>query len=321
MALWEAPSLSFVSFGEWEGEGMKTIFLFGAGASHGVMGTNIVAPLGKDLFGILKQAYPGTWDNVPNALKNDFTRNIELGMGKIEADIGLSKQLPALMRDMAIYFARFEIVNVSENLYVKLIKKIASKKMINDVLLSTINYECLIEKAIEKLGLLYTCSANENENVLEVVKLHGSCNFKLKNGIAMKKIVLYGSPVTIGNGFPVEVVHTAQVIKVFSEDTNLYPVMAIYTNDKPVHIAPHIPQGLQEYWQKQVKLADRIIVVGVNPNMEDKHIWDHLSQTGAKIYYSGDKVDFDIWQNKVKRNDVFIAEKFEDAIHSILQIL
>jgi hypothetical protein len=305
----------------------KNIFLFGAGASHGCKGLNNEAPLGWQLYDKLKRQFPLSWGQLPKQLDEVFENdpNFENGMGKIWENntVDMLPLKNQLLQEMGIYFSGFDIVDKPTNLYVQLIKQCVDKNCLDKTLFSTINYDCLLETAFQKIGFGFDNYEISEYERLKVIKLHGSCNFALPQVFVGKNAFL-GSGAILGKGpaFKVKCLHPSQVSSCFNNNvTSLYPVMSIYAKYKPIQFVPDIINGLQKFWQEQIRQAESVFIIGISPNMDDRHIWDYISQTEAKIFYCGGKETFENWQVNVKRNDEYIANEFEKAIGRISELL
>ncbi|MCK4869683.1 MAG: hypothetical protein KAS93_01090 [Gammaproteobacteria bacterium] len=295
---------------------MKNIFLFGAGASYGCGGLNSTVPLGNQLFCELKRRFPGTWGQVSQEIATSFHENFEQGMEKL-----WSSNFPIisrLMQDLGVYFASFSIANKHENLYVKIIQKLKKMDSIKDTLISTLNYECLIEIAafLNNIKSNYFCDGDNSS--LSVFKLHGSCNFIPE--LHMNRGANLSSPgAIVHTGF--NIVQPNEVRAFCYGDTSLHPVMSIYMKGKPALIAPRKLKAFQEEWKNKIKKASNIIIVGTNPNLEDNHIWDPISESSAQILFCGDETAFRNWQKVKARNDIYLGCTFHDSIDEIIKQL
>ena len=221
------------------------------------------------------------------------------------------------MRDMAVFFSKFGIINTNANLYRKIIEKTKRKKLLRKTIFATLNYDCLFEIASSMSGVKVSYSGPDDNSAI-VIKLHGSCNFVPKNiqaslGVSYTKGVSFNSELTSIQ--PAEVEHWCY------SNNALYPAMAIYTKDKPLQVGAPAIQSLQKYWQEQVSKAEKIFIIGVEPNLVDKHIWDYLSNTSSKIYFCGSQNSFINWQETAKREDEFIESRFENAVGQILGLI
>ncbi len=270
---------------------MTRIVLFGAGASYGcrdVFPRN--PPLGNHLFPALQRLYPG-WRSIPDEAVELFEDNFEEGMAKVIEKYGMA--VGPLMQEMAIFFSIFSIPTQNQNLYVDLIRNLVDR---NDILWSTLNYECLLELAGAKLGKrigYFTEPAEAQSNVLPVWKLHGSCNFKVTGLEATRGVSYSGTGVTFGGG--IEPIDPGAVRAYYSGNTALYPAMCLYAEGKPISMSPNQILESQERWAEHVIASEKILVIGVLPNIEDDHIWNVLSKTEAELGYIGSQQPFSDW--------------------------
>ena len=270
------------------------IVLFGAGASHGSGAALPVAPpLGSGLFDILARLFPGTWGQVPQDVHAEFRRDFEAGMALLLQRHGMA--VAPLMQRMAIYFSRFGLPTGSNNLYARLFKEVAARDATRTVLASTLNYECLLEFAAGQAGLKvgYFEMPGAEAGTLATWKVHGSCNFQIRGinvgpGIGLSGIAIEGDGIVL--------LQPADVPRVFPATTALYPVMSLYAHGKPVEMAPAFLQEKQARWGDLIRGAEAVVVVGVHPNPEDRHIWVPLSETRGSLHYVGAREPFLAWQ-------------------------
>lgn len=298
---------------------MKNIFLFGAGASHGSGGLNYQVPLGGKLFDDLAKHFPSTWGRLPEDVSDKLREDFEDGMGIIWKQH--SNNISVLMQNMAVFFSKIVIDHPENNLYAKLINQIKNKELLSDCALSTLNYDCLIELAIanNELSTKYSSDGKASNRSLLVWKLHGSCNF-IVDGISLKRSAGYQSGAFF-NGNGLKYIQLNEVSQFCYGDTALYPAMSIFMREKPNQIGkPHI-EAMQGAWKDWVINAEKIFIVGVNPQLEDAHIWDALSNTQAKIYFCGNEIRFNKWQNLKNKHDKYIGSRFENSIDEIISNL
>ncbi len=297
---------------------MKNLFLFGAGASYGSNDVNPYSPpLGNDLFHKLNEFEPHHWGRFPSEIVDLFNLNFERGMGEIWDKY--STHTADLMQSLGRYFSNFTVG--SENLYYRLISSLKKTGKDKECLFSTINYDCLIEDASIKNGykIDYNPKFNQNSQAISILKLHGSCNFitaqlNASNIRFSKGIVFEGGIKPIP--FP-------SVRSYFSGNTSLPPVMSIYARNKPLQVSPNTIKQIQNVWQDYIQTVEQIFVIGLNPNIEDSHIWDFLTKTQAKIFYIGNEVDFDQYtqNHRDSKENLFINTTFETSFMDLLKIL
>ena len=131
------------------------VFLFGAGASYGA-GPTIPEnpPLGPDLFEALAKQYWHWEDLRTRDWMSIFASDFEQGMGRLwkiatEKD-NIHAFVAVLVRDMARFFSAFE-PRVG-NAYLQLVEALEAKRKIDGTIVSTLNYECMLESALSARG-------------------------------------------------------------------------------------------------------------------------------------------------------------------------
>ncbi len=297
---------------------MKNLFLFGAGASYGSIDVNpYPPPLGIDLFLRLKGFESRLWSRFPPEIENLFNSNFERGMEEIWNKY--STYTADLMQSLGKYFSRFSIGE--ENLYYKFINSLKEDDNIQDCLFSTLIYDCLIEGGLLKNGykLNYFPEYSQNDNVIPILKLHGSCNFIIAQLQASN--IRFSKGIVFEGG--VKSIHPSHVNSYFSGNSSLPPVMSIYAKSKPLQVSPEVIKHIQQEWQQNIQKTKKIIVIGVSPNIEDHHIWDFITKTQAKLFYVGNEENFNHYtQNyrKTKENE-FIKRTFEDSYTDLINII
>lgn len=266
------------------------VVLFGAGASYGCGGvTPRNPPLGNDLFTDLQKLY-ANWRSIPSEAVERFKIDFEEGMENVIEHYGFA--VGPLMQEMARFFSIFQVSNSHPNLYLELLRRSESE---DEILWSTLNYDCIVESAISILGkrVAYFADPKAGIDDISVWKLHGSCNFKVKGIEATRGIVYSGQGITFGG--EIEPIDPGEVSGVYGGNTALYPAMALYARGKSISMSPDpILQG-QRQWAVNVGACDRVLIIGVNPNINDDHIWMPLSNTSAEIGYVGSAKSFNDW--------------------------
>ncbi|MGD9108466.1 MAG: hypothetical protein PVI75_04775 [Gammaproteobacteria bacterium] len=297
---------------------MDIVFLFGAGASYGTGGILPESPpLGNKLFFELKRCCPHSWRALPSEVDNIFCElNFETGMGEIYKKY--SMYIPMLMRDMAIYFIQFRPIQ-SKSLYCQLIKKL-SKQNFGEVLLSTINYDCLLEYSVLNQGLTFDYHFNDNDRSKKdfyLLKLHGSCNMFAGN-INASQGVYYSANCVFEGGIAFSL-NPNVVIEHFLVKTGLAPVMCLYMKNKPLSVSPAGINVIQKKWAEYVCNAKAVFIIGVAPNKEDIHIWNPIADSPGNIYYVGDLL---AWNNWLKENQSkkakYLGKTFDKAFKKIV---
>jgi hypothetical protein len=298
---------------------MKVV-LFGAGASYG-SGQVIprVPPLGNDLFEVLYRLYPNSWGQIPEKFKTVFSDNFEEGMAEV-IDNGYAT-IGNLMQSMGIFFSCFHLTEDCDNLYINFLKQLNSTGILKDVLISTINYECLIEKAANLVGLPVSYFNNPNDNELSLWKIHGSCNFKLVGIEATRGVIINSQNVSFDGN--IKALNPGDVKKEFEGNTAFHPSMCLFAKDKPITIAPSIIRGKQEEWSKITEKAEVMCVIGVRPNTEDSHIWDAISDCEGKLLFIGNQNDFNAYTStyRMSKDNLYLGNRWHESFNAVLSEL
>ncbi|MCD6434226.1 MAG: hypothetical protein J7L14_01285 [Candidatus Diapherotrites archaeon] len=299
---------------------MSVVVLFGAGASYGAGGVLPSAPpLGSSLYRELVSMFPATWGALPPSLQTQFYANFEDGMSALW-DRG-SHAIPVLMQQMAIFFARYQLSSQRVDGYSKLLDALTSSR--KPVLFSSLNYDCLFEVAVSMAGraVNYFDNTPASDSDIAIWKLHGSCNFLPHGGVTATRGVSFGPGVTFGTG--IRPVNPNEVATYCTSNTALYPAMAVYARGKPIQIAPEIIQRIQGFWTTAIKSASTVIIVGAHPHIADRHVWEPLSATEAKLLFVGNKGAFLDWQSKyrIRGDSIYLGHRFDSSIKAIVKNL
>ena len=291
---------------------MSTLFLFGAGASHGSLDcTPYPPPLGCQLFNELQKA-GGIARTICDELADMFQQDFEKGMDAFFNQ--RNQDVTTFLRDMAKYFAQFE--SGPNNLYKKLIDAVCGSK--DESVFSTINYDLLIEIAVNRAGFAISYSGLPvKKNNFPVIKIHGSCNFLPKVQSEQIRGVRFKVPKMGGIlDAEVEAVKPKEIIEFCEREDSIAPAIAMYDPSKFVPCCRRFVEQQQKCWQREVYRAKRIFIIGAGVHERDTHIWEPLAKSTAWLGYVGPKLDdFRSWANTNKRRRVgVIAQTFEDAI-------
>lgn len=209
-------------------------------------------------------------------------------------------QFQLLMRNLAEYFCEFHPIDDS-NLYIQFLCKTRD----NDIIYSSLNYDLLFENALARQGLRANHYLGHGGDVI-FLKLHGSCSF-LPVGVTFNNVQFRGSnliALDLRAGDPQE------VLSFCHSGTSVYPAMCLYMESKPTQLGGNKIKEIQKKWTDCVLNAERVLIIGVRPYLRDKHIWEPLSETGAKIGFIGSKPEFERWVKEHRRDkqNVFISD-------------
>jgi hypothetical protein len=294
---------------------MSSVFLFGAGASHGSGDCYPEPPpLGNGTDGLFKklQKQGRIAASLPRSLANLFIDNFEEGMAEFFSTRELD--LPAFLREMSLYFVGF--APLEGNLYIELIRAISLTKQ--QVVFATTNYDLLIELAIGQSGYMVAYkSLPVPKNNFSVLKIHGSCNFIPDLGDAN-----FANASFIGCGTYVEasikIASPYEVIEFCNRETSFAPAIAMYAKGKSVKFCSSFVSQQLKLWQMSVSKAKKIFVIGLSVNPEDTHIWETLASAEAQLLYVGKEEDFENWKKENRRKNAhWIAKTFDEALPKI----
>ena len=156
-------------------------FLFGAGASKGALHIDPCdPPLGNEVYDRLAQSYPNEWGpsstlgQYSKGFRNDFEGTLFNEVCPRYPSLNILEWLCP----MALYFSRFTPDNTCEDLYSKLLLCLRANGLIRNSIFGFLNYDCIFEKAAQRLGFKIDYSGGKTkDNAFPVLKIHGSCNF------------------------------------------------------------------------------------------------------------------------------------------------
>lgn len=329
---------------------MKTLFVFGGGASYGSGCCNPkTPPLGHQLFDELLKHCPSA-RQLPEDVQTKFQEKAVNGLKDFEKGMdylfdNYSELVSPFLSEMAQYFTRFhlyapqypELIPVWINHYETLIKIILANN--SDVVLSTTNYELLIEDAIELAGKEVSYDFEEDNNCITLFKFHGSCNFipdmngGTVNGLSFQMKAGQQIMGTERNGFLIvekfNAVRRGDVHLFCGTNNSLSPAIAMYAPSKEVICGREIIRDQYQRWLKAVDQVERIIIIGLRIYKNDKgkwsdrHILNAFSNTQAELYYVGkEPEDFKMWASENNKSNIHIlAKTFAESLSPISKLL
>ncbi|MDN5868849.1 MAG: hypothetical protein L0H55_15800, partial [Candidatus Nitrosocosmicus sp.] len=178
--------------------------------------------------------------------------------------------------------------------------------------------DLLFELSVKKIGLDIDYYG---KNKVILLKLHGSCNFLLPKGISIIDVKIGINNFINTTEFEIG---TAEEVREYCKSNNsIPPIMSIYMRNKPfIGTSDRIKQINQE-WIRQISKADKILIIGVKPNPDDKHIWDYISAANAEVGYIGDKDQFEIWKNQFRKNknNRYLGKYWNDSFNKSISFL
>ena len=292
---------------------MAVIVLLGAGASFGSVGVEPYAPpLGNGLFNDLVER-GGVASTLPQYIKQLFEANFEVGMA--EYFRYSNGNIMTFQRELAHYLANFKPTD--SNIYLNIIKELNCQR----VIYSSLNYDLLFELSAAKLDLFTNYSSEYHQGGVRLLKIHGSSNFwpDIPRGM-LKNCDFYNNGMADIQA-PIKPLNQINTINKCKQEDSVAPAIAMFAEGKEVRISPDYVQNQYEMWKQQVSQSSNIFVIGVRVHEIDKHIWNILGNTKAKVTYFGfdnDRAEFDQWKiNHNKKNAYFYNSDFENSVQII----
>ena len=294
-------------------------FVFGAGASYGAGGClPSPPPLGPGLYPALQSSFAATWGSLPEKYASLYAAYYEDGMAAVWQEH--SEWVPALMRDMAVFFARYRLDGHGNDCYSRLIKGLAANGRLDEADFATTNYECLFDEALTVAGRNVCYGPQPRVGWTTLWKLHGSCTFTVQGIKLQPGAAVYTSGATFhGNG--IELIARTDVER-YCATSGLYPCMSLYAPGKPNQMARAMIESMQLEWASRVAAEGIVVIIGLAPHPPDSHIWSRLASTPATLYYVGAEEPFAQWAraNREGRKARWLAPTFEASLPDLLAL-
>ena len=284
----------------------QNLILLGAGASHGSdSDSERVPPLGAHLFKALADFDPEGWGQVCWDDAEAFRKDFEVGMASFSS--AHQSQVDRLQRAMAAYF--FDFRPGSNSLYLKLADRMRQTAWKGA--LASLNYERLLELSLLKSDVTPRVAGLEDSNgEIDLVLPHGCCHLFIN--IRMERIQIGSPSIQVESQDPPRAIHDR--VKFEHEITTncLPPVMCYFEAQKKVRSGPSFIEGQRQQFDELVRHASVIGIIGVKVRPHDKHIWDPLGATSARLVYCAGKgagTQFRNWTKTLARigDDVLSA--------------
>lgn len=303
------------------------MFLFGAGASFGAATDTIERPpLGDSLFEQLSVEYCDSWRLIDKSFFSDGD-GVRFEEGLYSYLLTESRMLVPLQKDLAMFFSKYKIIN-KENKLIQLIEKNRTLFDNNNVVLSTINYDLLLEYALSMFQIKFTYSPNIDE-FIKVLKLHGSCNFISKSPrLTLKKEI--NMPATVNEKGELEfgqvigefhILWNMDELKGALEPNSSFPIMALYTKTKNVLFNKKVIQEIQEGFESILRQCEMVFVIGIRQLDYDSHIWNPLKSYEKQLFLIGNEKELDKWKYDNNLNNAKVIDRTDNYWDFINQTL
>ena len=282
----------------------RTLILFGAGASFGSEpGGATVPPLSACLYDRLSEFSPDLWGALPSPYPELFRADFECAFrqlgddapSRLSPDFKASADYPnrltgPLLRKMADFFLEF--VPTDDSLYLRLARKVKQNGWHG--VLASLNYDLLLPLALDRARMT-ACLSPWDDNRLRLCLPHGCSALFVEPGRITGSAVLAG----LGNrirGLRVMFERDVHVARRKLQEEFVPPVMAYFEPGKATVTAPEFLDNQRECLGRAIGAADVAVVIGVRVREHDRHIWDHLRTTAARVVYCAPSTDeFDKW--------------------------
>jgi len=229
-------------------------------------------------------------------------------------------------RSIAAFFAGYKLDGSGRDMYSQLLLGLRKKRLLGRVTLGSTNYDCLLEQAMleHKICFDYMLEDPLPQESIPLLKIHGSCNFITHDLYSWRPYLTNSNASSIECAFttvPVVNLENCLQEKFRTFQPAFYPVLGLYSKDKPSIVAPAKFQSLRNILAERIGLASAVILIGLRPNLRDPHLWDPIAQTHASaIMYVGSQSDYGTLK-KLQSRSVHAAETFEVGMTTILGAL
>jgi len=298
---------------------MKLV-LFGAGASVGA-GLQTDPPLLSNLLKELKVFAPLSWGRLTSKEQGFFENNFEEGMERllgcqIDTKKGERFQLKFpleprqvflcdLQWDMAEYF--FGFVLKSDSHYEELLTH--SQQAGGKVEYSTLNYDTLLIQAVNRIlanlpNIRFSVSfPHGNSAIFCEACLDVDGRITAPPGHAVEfNPTIYGFMQSNG---PIRFIGDLAELRRLRQQGSLFPPVICHINpSKYVTSGANFIDEQQEKLRRQIRQAEKIVIIGMRVNDNDDHIWAPLRLTSGHILYisgASSGQEFEHWRVKHSR--------------------
>jgi hypothetical protein len=295
--------------------------LIGAGASYGCGEvTPSTPPLGAELYDRLRRTFPGSWGALTPDLDSKFREEFEDGMALFWHDHN-DDRLRQLLIEMGIYFARFCPAEESVDAYSTLGRALLDTRLQQTTAFATLNYECILDAALSRLGLLVAYFDTEpSDRRVPLWKVHGACNL----------VADLGSTLIVESGFSgaehyVEAPITSLPLEALpyhfygARASPFPPAMSLFAPGKHSPVVPEAIEQSREYWAAWVRGSEVVLVVGASPMLADEHVWQPVIEADAAVWYvGGTERDFGAFETEVGQRLDVLGPYFAEALPEIM---
>jgi hypothetical protein len=224
--------------------------------------------------------------------------------------------------DMASYF--FEKQIGQNSLYVDLGKRIKKTSLWRGNFV-TLNYECLLEQSFHRVGINLSLGrvdleSDFNNNCFELIKPHGACNLYNSSLKSSPGMVIMDALSIQTSGEVLQAKTKSDFISHIKNNA-FPPVMSYFQPDKATTSGTNFIEQHRARYLETIINADKVVIIGVLPRDNDRHVWEPLSKTKAQILYcSGNDGDrYKDWSANYPQRaaDIVLELYFKDGFEQI----
>jgi hypothetical protein len=294
----------------------KYLIIFGAGASYGSdpkCKNHMLPPLGNDLFDALVAYNPTGWGQLGMELGDIFRNDFEGGMEQLL--LKYPHIAGPLQVVMAQFFFRFE--PTPTNLYRRIAKRIFQTNESGVYALATLNYERLLQLSF----------GAESRYLNEIPKVeccfpHGVCNLFQSSARISGSASYNPNMVQFGIGSRPFFIDNSAKFYEWTNNNMAPPIMSYFVPTKTTTSVPDFIDMQRLRFKELAAEVEVIAVIGVHIRPSDRHIWNSLSQSPAKIIYcSGpsEENNYKRWASDfpLRKDDLLISKFFSDGLDEI----
>jgi hypothetical protein len=302
---------------------IRLAFLMGTGASKGAGGVMPYdPPLGSELYDRLREHFPGTWGTVSEPLDALFRDNFELGIAELWAN--QSSGSSQLIIEMGLYFSMFGLPADGSDCYSRLLSFLATDGLIPQTVMTTLNYEIVLDIAASNLGLRLAYllpGADIPAGNLYVLKPHGSCNWL--PAAEVSNLALVGSGREDYYEGRLRFVQLPEMQQLYRNGFALPPAMSLFAPGKNTPVARAFVDEIRNRWATLVASSEVVIVLGARPLLADTHIWQPILDSSQEVWYVGGSTDDNYREFKHRLGDrlTHVAERLPQGLNSLLERL
>lgn len=296
---------------------IRDVLVFGAGASFGSGEVKPKPPPMTDgLFTVMQRLFPAVCRGLSQECVDLLLDDFEAGM-RMVGEVN-SHMLPPLQRSMASFF--FGFYPGENNLYRRIARKVIGVEWSGAFV--SFNYERLLEIALITEGLQpFVGQRPDGEKYVEICLPHGCCHIFCDSVRGAANVVSFAGFNVSTHGQVSVVVNPVEFNSRIRNDA-FPPVMSYFELEKRTSSGVNFIEEQRKRYIDLISDAKTVIVIGLKVRQNDKHIWDAIAETKAKIVYCSGKVsgdEFANWANEKRagKDNLIIRKYFDESFDLI----